>query len=212
MHKRIRVLLVDDHAIVRNGVRAMLEPAGDIDVVDEVETAHDALRAVKEKQFDVALVDIALPDRSGLELLKRLHAEQPRLAILILSMYAEEIYAVRALRGGASGYLAKNCASSTLIAAVRQAASGRKYISAALKEKLVDLAVGVERAPHDGLTDRELEVLKRLAAGDSVAMIAKAMHLSPSTITTYRTRIIEKTGLSDNAKLTRYALEHGLLV
>lgn len=212
MHKKIRILLVDDHAIVRNGVRMMLAPADDIEVADEVETAQDALRVVKEQDFDVALVDIALPDKSGLDLLRLMRSMRPRLAVLILSMYSEEIYAVRALRNGAAGYLAKNCASATLIEAVRQVAAGRRYISPALKEKLVELATGTDDTQHASLTDRELEVLKRLASGESLVSIANAMHLSPSTITTYRARIMEKTGLTDNAKLTRYALEHGLLV
>ncbi len=211
MGNNINVLLVDDHAVVRNGVRLMLGTADDIDVGGEAETAHDALRLVRERDFDVALVDIALPGKSGLELLKQLRAEQPKLAVVILSMYSEEVYAVRALKHGAAGYLNKNSSAAALVMAVRKAAAGGKHVSRALAEKLVNMLGGASKMPHESLSDRELDVLKLLAAGESLVKIAERLHLSASTVTTYRARILQKTSMKSNVELARYALESGLL-
>lgn len=202
---------MDDHAIVRNGVRLMLETEEDIQVAGQAETAQQAMLMIREMEFDVALVDIALPGKNGLELLKMLRAEMPKLAVLMLSTYSEEVYAVRAIKHGAAGYLTKNCATEILVAAVRAAADGGKYISAALGEKLANLLNGHMKSSHDALSDRELEVLKLIATGESLINIAKILHLSPHTVTTYRTRILKKTGVSGNAKLALYALENGLL-
>jgi DNA-binding NarL/FixJ family response regulator len=207
----IRVLLVDDHLIVRNGVRLMLGTVDDIVIAGEAETARDALLVAEKEDFDVAIVDIALPDRSGLDLLKLLKTRNPKLAVLVMSMYAEEIYAVRALRAGAAGYLTKNCPASTVVAAVRKAADGGKHISPAQVEKIADMLSGDDRPPHESLSDRELEVLKQIAAGATLARIAEMLHLSPNTVTTYRSRILEKMGLSSNVDLARYAFENGLL-
>ena len=208
---RIRVLLVDDHSIVRNGVRRMLETAGEIDVTGEAETAQDAMRLVREKDFDVALIDIGLPDKTGLQLLKLIREEKPKLAVLMLSMHSVEAYALRAIKQGAAGYLTKDISAVTLVTAVRNAAAGGKHISPELAEKLVN-AIGMgDAAPHEALSDRELEVLKLLASGERLVRIAELLHLSPSTVTTYRARILEKTGMDSNAKLARYALENGLL-
>lgn len=212
MPNNIRVLLVDDHAVVRNGVRLMLDTAGDINVTAEAETANDALRMVREQEFDVAVVDIALPGKSGLELLKQLRAEQPRLAVLILSMYSEEVYAVRALKHGAAGYLDKNCSASALVVAVRKAASGGKHVSRSLAEKLVTMIGNGSKMSHEALSDRELDVLKLLATGVSLVKIAETLHLSASTVTTYRARILQKTGMKSNVELARYAMESGLLI
>ncbi len=213
-NKTIRVLLVDDHAIVRNGVRLMLGEVSDIRVQGEAATAQQALQLVREQDFDVALVDIAMPDKNGLDLLKLLRAEKPKLAVLILSTYSEEIYAMRALKLGAAGYLTKDSPAEALITAVRKAASGRKHVSTALMEKLADMVGGTTAtaASHEALSNRELEVLKRIAAGESLVKIAETLHLSPHTVTTYRTRIMEKMGISSNAELTRYAVENGLLM
>lgn len=209
--KKIRVLLVDDHAMVRSGVRLMLETEPDIRVIAQAETAHQALLLARENDFDVALVDIALPGKNGLELLKMLRVEKPKLAVLMLSTYAEDVYAVRAIRHGAAGYLTKNSSTETLVAAVRTAAAGRKHISAGLGERLANLMLGNAVASHESLSDRELEVLKLIATGESLVNIGKTLHLSPSTVTTYRTRILEKTNAHGNAKLAIYALENGLL-
>ena len=208
---KIRVLLVDDHSIVRNGVRRMLETVSDIAVTGEAETAQDAMRLVREKDFDVALIDIGLPDKSGLQLLKLVRAERPKLAVLMLSMHSVEAYALRAIKLGAVGYLTKDISAVTLVAAVRNAAAGGKHISPELAEKLVNAIGRGDAAPHEALSDRELEVLKLLASGERLVRIAEKLHLSPSTVTTYRARILEKTGMDSNAKLARYALENGLL-
>jgi len=190
----------------------MLSSASEIHVIDEAGTAQDALRLVREQNFDVALVDIALPGKNGLDLLKSLKVTQPKLAVLILSTYSEEIYAIRALKLGAAGYLTKDSPAVTLIAAVRKAAAGGKYVSPALVEKFASMMGGKPTASHESLSNRELEVLKLLAKGESLIGIAEALHLSPKTVTTYRTRILEKMELSSNAELARYAIENGLLV
>jgi DNA-binding NarL/FixJ family response regulator len=158
----IRVLLVDDHAIARNGVRLMLGTAADIYVAAEADDAQQAQQLVRQHDFDVALLDITMPGRSGLELLKLLRAAHPRMAVLMLSNFAEDIYAVRALKLGAAGYLNKDCSTDMLVAAVRKAAAGGKHISTALGDRLASLLGG---AGHDGLSNRELEVFKLIAAG-----------------------------------------------
>ncbi|RJG03994.1 response regulator transcription factor [Noviherbaspirillum sedimenti] len=211
-NKMIRVLLVDDHTVARNGVRLMLSEAQDIEVKYEAESAEEAIRLVREHEFDVALLDIALPGKNGLDLLKLLHIEHPKLAVLILSMYSEEVYALRALKLGAAGYLTKSNPAATMVAAVRKAAAGGKYISPSLVEKLADMLGNESRMPHETLSDRELEILKLIAAGESLVKIGLTLHLSPKTITTYRTRILEKLDLSTNAELARYARANGLLM
>jgi DNA-binding NarL/FixJ family response regulator len=207
----IKVLLVDDHTVVRNGVRLMLSSASEIRVTGEAETAQDALRLAREQNFDVALVDIALPGKNGLELLKSLRVAQPKLAVLILSTYSEEIYAIRALKLGAAGYLTKDSPTATLVAAVRKAAAGGKYVSPSLTEKFATMIGSHDTGSHEGLSNRELEVMKLLAKGESLVAIGEILHLSPKTVTTYRARILEKMGLSSNAELARYAIENGLL-
>ena len=199
MSKKIRVLLVDDHAIVRNGVRLMLGEADDISVEGEADSARHALQLIRAQEFDVALLDIAMPDKNGLDLLKQLRAEQPKLSVLILSTYSEEIYAMRAFKLGAAGYLTKDSPTSSLINAVRKAAAGGKHVSPAMMEKLVSAIGGGAVGSHDTLSNRELEVLKLIASGESLVKIADALHLSPHTVTTYRARILEKMGLSSNA-------------
>ena len=212
MNKKTRVLLVDDHTVARNGVRLMLNTVDDIEIVAEAENAQEALQLMRQQEFDVALVDIAMPGKNGLDLLKQIHGEKPKLAILILSMYAEEAYAIRAFKHGASGYLTKDSSVGTLVAAVRKVASGGKYVSPTMVEKLASVVAGKSHHSHEKLSDRELEVLKLLAAGESLIKIAETLHISPNTVTTYRARILEKTGMKSNAELARYALENGLLV
>ncbi|MGZ3253125.1 MAG: response regulator [Burkholderiaceae bacterium] len=207
----IKVLLVDDHAIARNGVRLMLSSAIDISVNGEAGNAQEAMQLVRDQEFDVAVVDITMPGKNGLDLLKSLRIDKPKLAVLILSTYSEEIYAVRALKLGAAGYLTKDTSSADLITAVRKAATGGKYVGPALMEKLASMIGGAVRSTHEALSNRELEVLKLIAAGESLVRIAETLHLSPNTVTTYRTRILEKMGMASNAELTRYALENGLI-
>lgn len=211
-NEKIRVLIVDDHIIARNGVRLMLSTADDIEVVGEAETAEAAMQLVQSERLDVALLDIALPDKSGLELLKAIRAVKPRLAVLMLSMYAEQVYAVRALKLGAAGYLTKNTPAGTIAEAVRKAAAGGHHVSSTLTEKLASMISRGSEEAHETLSHRELEVLKLLAAGESLVRIAEMLHLSPSTVTTYRSRILTKTGTRSNVELTRYALETGILV
>ncbi|MGF6267270.1 DNA-binding NarL/FixJ family response regulator [Paraburkholderia youngii] len=207
----IRVLLVDDHTVVRNGVRLMLSSATDIEVTGEAANAAEAMHALDNQHYDVALVDIALPGKNGLDLLKTLRVQRPKLAVLILSTYSEDIYAMRALKLGAAGYLTKDSSAAMLVEAVRKASNGTKYVSPTLAQKFATMLGGKTGSTHEALSNRELEVLKLLARGKSLVEIGERLHLSPKTVTTYRARILEKMGLGNNAELTRYALENGLL-
>jgi len=208
---RTRVLLVDDHVVVRDGLRTMLGGAEDIEIAAEAASAEDALALARRDAFDVAIVDIALPGRDGLELLKWLRGECPRLQVLVMSMYSEDLYAIRALKYGAAGYLTKNAPASVVVAAVRKVAKGGKWVDPGLAEKLAITLSGAHPTTHDALSNRELEVLRLIASGRSLTQIAEALRLSPKTVTTYRARILEKTGARSNPELTRYALEHGIL-
>jgi DNA-binding NarL/FixJ family response regulator len=207
----IRVLLVDDHAIARNGVRLMLGTANDIRVAGEAGDAQQALKLLAAESFDVAVVDIDMPGKNGLDLLRTLRSEWPRMAVLMLSTYSEEIYAVRALKLGASGYLTKDVDAALLVDAVRKAAAGGKHVSAAVVDKLASLLGGGGGGDHEQLSNRELEVLKLIAAGESLVRIGDILHLAPNTVTTYRSRVLTKMGMSSNADLTRYALENKLI-
>jgi DNA-binding NarL/FixJ family response regulator len=208
---KIRILLVDDHGVVRSGIRLMLGTAQDIEVAGEAATAQDALQFVNEHHVDVVLVDINLPDKSGLDLIKRLRTLKPNIAAVVLTAYPEETYALRAFKQGAAGYLNKSSSTDVIIAAVRKAAAGGKYITPETMERFAGMISGDKLGSHEALSDRELEVLKRLAEGESLVRIAGQLHLSPSTVTTYRARVLEKMGMKSNAELTRYAIEHGLL-
>lgn len=208
------ILIVDDHAIVRKGVRLMLADAPGVRVAGEADSTQQALALADERHFDVALVDIALPDRNGLELLRLLRLKYPRIAVLMLSTYSEDIYAMRAIRLGAAGYLTKDVPEETLVAAIRKAAAGGRYLSPLLVDRLVG-KLGDVSSPspaHESLSNRELQVLRLIASGASLVSIAGQLHLSPNTVTTYRTRILDKMQLKSNADLTRYAIESGLLM
>jgi DNA-binding NarL/FixJ family response regulator len=208
---KVKVLLVDDHAVVRNGIRLMLDTVDDIEVAGEAGTAHDALLATRAQHYDVILVDINLPDKCGLDLIERLRTQGAKTAVVVLSAYPEEMYALRAFKKGAAAYLNKRSSADEIIAAVRKAAAGGKYVSPEVMERFAGMIGGQTIRGHDELSDRELEVLKHLAAGESLVRIGERLHLSPSTVTTYRARLLEKMGMKSNAELTRYALEHGLL-
>lgn len=207
---KVRLLLVDDHDVVRNGVRAMLSAATDIEVTQEASSVPEAMRLAQDHVFDVALVDISLPGKNGLELIKFLRAETPRVAILVFSIYSEKVYALRALKLGVAGYLTKNVPATTLIAAIRKVAQGGKFLTPEIAEKIADSIGGHGLAPVDLLTNRELEVLRLIAAGESTTDIAKLMHISSHTVATYRTRILEKTGLRNDRELYRYTFENSL--
>ena len=209
--KKIKVLLVDDHSIVRNGIRMMIDTADDIEVTGEAASAIEALSIMQQKSFDIALLDIELPDSSGLDLLKILRKKYPKLIILMLSIYSEEIYATRALKYGASGYMSKDCSIETLVMAIRKAAAGGRYVSPELSEAFATSIGSKKISSHTDLSDRELEVLKQLAKGTSLVNIATKLHLSSNTVTTYRGRVLDKLGLKSNAALTHYAIENKLM-
>lgn len=207
----MRLLLVDDHAVVRRGVRAILEDniAG-VDV-HEAGNGDEALAALTHN-FDAVVLDLAMPGRDGLDLLAEIKHRHPTLPVLVMSLHSEEQFAVRALRAGAAGYLTKSTAPEQLVAAVTKVLRGSRYISESLAQRLAaGLAAPVPATPHERLSDRELDVMRGLASGRSVSEIAAQMHLSVKTVSTYRTRLLEKMGMSTNAELTRYALEAGLV-
>jgi DNA-binding NarL/FixJ family response regulator len=208
----LRILIVDDHAIVREGLKRMLEATAPRWKVDATANGQEALEQMRQAEYDVAIVDISMPGMSGLDLLRHIRAEFPAVRVLMLSMYAEEQYAVRAFKAGATGYLTKDSATRELVAAVRKLVSGGVYVSANLAERLVlSLNSPAEDPRHAHLTDRELEVLRRLAAGNRPAEIAQALHISAKTVSTHKTRILERLQLPNTAALIRYALEHDLV-
>ncbi len=207
----IRVLIVDDHAVVRRGLREIVAEAPEMAVADEAASGAEALRLVRDADYDVVLLDLALPDLNGLDVLRQIRAERPAVRVLILSVHPEEQYAVRALRSGAAGYLTKDSAPGELVEAIRQAAAGSRYVSRPLAERLAALLAG--EAPPDplaALSDREFQVLRMLGAGRTVGEIAAALSLSDKTISTYRGRLLLKLRLSTTAELIRYAIEHDL--
>jgi len=206
----IRVLLADDHQIVRDGLRRILAGQADLEVAGEAANGDEALALVRAHDYDVAVLDLSMPGLSGLDLVKRLKLEKPKLRLLVLSMHGEQQYAVRALKAGASGYLTKDSASAQLIGALRKIAAGGVHISEAAAAGLVSAASG-DGPPHARLSDREFEVLKLLAGGASPTDIARQLHLSVKTVSTHKTRLLEKLGLGGTAELVRYALEHKLL-
>ena len=207
----IRVLVADDHTIVREGLKQILAKSGDLVVAGEAANGNDVLRMVREQEWDVLVTDMSMPGRNGLELIKLVKAARPKLPVLVLSMYGEEQFAVRAIRAGASGYLNKESASDQLVAAIRKIASAGMYVSGAVAEALLrNVRDGERKAPHEQLSDRELQVLQLIAAGRSVTQIAETLNLSPKTVSTHKARILEKMHMTNQAELIRYAIEHGL--
>ena len=205
-----RVLLVDDHVVVRKGIRLILEDRfGDIQI-SEASSGDEALAALGEP-YDAVILDLSMPGRSGIELLVEIKHRFPALPVLIMSLYAEEQFAVRALRAGASGYLTKSAAPEQLAAAFERILHGGRYISEAVAERLAVGASGTPGAPHERLSDREFEVMRGIASGETVSEIAARMHLSVKTVSTYRARLLEKMGMENNAELTRYAIQNGLV-
>ena len=208
----IRVLIADDHPLLRSGLIHILQQEPDFCPPGEAENSDQAIERIKEKPWDVVVLDIAMPGRSGLETLSDIRRLRPRLPVLIMSMHSEEQFAVRAIRGGASGYINKNEAVPELVRAIRRILSGRKYVSAALAEVLAKaVESGGDRPVHEALSDREYHVVCRIAAGRSVSEIAEETSLSVKTISTYRTRALEKMSMRTNAELTRYAIRNGLV-
>ncbi|MGH8635447.1 MAG: response regulator [Burkholderiales bacterium] len=208
----IRVLLADDHAIVRAGLKEILADTGDITVTGEATNGQEVMARVRGQDYDVAVLDMSMPGRNGIELIKQVKSEKPKLRILVLTMHSEEQYAVRALKAGASGFLTKDSAAEALVAAIRRIAAGGAYVSPETAERLaLDAAPRAEAAPHTRLSDREFQVFQKVAAGRSVTEIAHELSLSVKTVSTHKTRILQKMGLANQAELIRYALEHKLL-
>jgi DNA-binding NarL/FixJ family response regulator len=206
------VLVADDHAVVRRGVVQILDEAPDLVVAGEASTGREVLHKVQEEDYDVLLLDIAMPEGSGLEVLHQLRTLKPELCILILSMYPERQYAMRALKAGASGYLTKESAPDELVSAVRRVAHGGRYITQSLAEELAAGLVGeMTEAPAQSLSDREYQVMRLLAIGKTVSEIADELALSAKTVSTYRARILDKLNLRNTAEIIRYAFEHGLV-
>lgn len=209
----IRVLVVDDHTLIRKGMKQILEDTGDMQVSGEAETGMQAIKMARKGGHDLMLLDITLPDRNGIDVLKQLRVECPSLPILILSMHPEDQYAVRAIRAGAAGYLNKQSAPSQLVTAIRQVASGKKYISSILAEQLAnDLAKDQQQeASHHILSNREYQTLCLMASGKSLSEMADIMSLSAKTVSVYRARMLEKMKLKNNAEAVRYAINNHLI-
>jgi two-component system, NarL family, invasion response regulator UvrY len=208
----IRVLIVDDHPVVRKGLLQILAQEPDIAVAVEAETAAKMLDLVREEQWDIVVLDITLPDRSGLEALKDLKAMRPALPVLILSMHPEDQYAMRVLKAGAAGYMNKDSASEELVNAVRKVVGGGRYVSPSMAEKLAAvIGSDYQRPAHESLSDREFQVMCMLASGKRLKEVAEELNLSAKTVSTYRARVLEKMGMENNTELTYYAVKNGLI-
>lgn len=209
----IKVLIADDHAIVRSGLKQILdETSGEIQVQGEAANGREVLEKIHAQDWDVLVLDITMPGRSGLDILKDIRQLKPKLPILILSMHAEEQFATRMLKAGASGYLNKESAPEELVKAIRKVYAGGKYVSPAQAERMVtELTSDTGKAPHELLSDREYEILCLIASGKTATQIAKQLCLSVKTVSTYRTRILDKMKLETNAQLTHYAIKSGLV-
>ncbi len=207
-----RIAIADDHAVVRRGVRQLISEAEGLTVVGEAASADELLTLLRSRPVDVLVLDLSLGIRSGIDVLKQVKSEFPRLAVVILSMHAEDLFAVRALRAGASGYVEKEGTPEALLVAIRRVAGGGTYVSAAIAEKIAaDLGRGgADVLPHERLSDREFEVFRLLGSGMSATEIAHTLNLSVKTVSTHRTRIMAKTGLGNNADIVEYVIAHGL--
>jgi two-component system invasion response regulator UvrY len=208
----MRVLIADDHAILRNGLKEILARELPDAECGEAKNAQEVFAQLQSRNWDLVILDLTMPGRSGLEVLGDLKKGEPKLPVLVLSMHPEDQYGRRVLKAGASGYMNKECAPEELIKAIRKVLSGGRYVSPALAEKLAfDLGEGTARTPHEKLSDREMEVLRLIASGRTVSQIADDLHLSVATVSTYRARLLEKMGMATNAELMRYALQNRLI-
>lgn len=211
-NKTIRVLIADDHAIVREGLKQILADTRNIVVAGHAENGLDAIRLARENACDVLLLDISMPDRNGIDVLKQVKKESPQIAVLMLSMHREDQYAIRALKAGAAGYLNKQSAPAELVNAILQVATGSKYISAALAQELANQINDDHQTPlHETLSDREYQTLTMIASGKTVSDIAEELTLSVKTISMYRSRLLQKMKLRHNAELTHYAIKNRLV-
>lgn len=208
----IRILIADDHAIVRGGLKQLLSEQTDILVAGEAENGLEALAQIREQSFDVVMMDMSMPGRSGIELIKQVKAEKPKLAILVLSMHKEEQYAVRALKAGARGYLTKESAPEQLVAAIRKVAGGGVFISAGVAERLaLELGGNHDTTPHTQLSDREFQIFRMIVSGITIGNIADDLSLSVKTVSTHKTRILQKMQMTSSAELIYYAIRHQLV-
>lgn len=208
----MNILIADDHPVVRQGLRQMLASETDLNVVGEARNGHEVVEISKRVEWDVAVLDYNMPGRTGLELVKELKQRHPGRPVLILSMYPEERYALRALKAGAAGYITKESASGELVNAIRKVAKGGRYVSASLGERLAqELAGDSERPVHERLSDREYQIMWMIASGKTVGDVAEQLFLSPNTVSTYRARILRKMNMKSNAELMHYAIAHHLV-
>lgn len=209
---RVRILIVDDHAIVRKGLIQLILEEYPRAQIGEADNAEDLMKKVISNEWDVVICDLHMPGRSGLDALKQIKQADPKLPVLIMSMYPEEQYGVRVIKAGASGYLSKGSIHDLLIKAIQTVLSGKKFITLSVAEKLADVFyTGAEQPMHESLSDREFEVFKLLAAGEKISEIAHRLSLSATTVSTYRSRILEKMKMRSNTDLARYAFEKGLI-
>jgi DNA-binding NarL/FixJ family response regulator len=208
----IRIVLADDHTIVREGLKQLLVAADGLEIVGEARDGHEVVKAVRDLDFDLLLLDMSMPGKSGIELIKQVRAEKPKLRILILSMHEERQYAIRAIRAGASGYLTKESASRQLVEAIRKVAGGGAFISAEVAEQLALGAMpGAQGMPHEALSDREFQVFRMIAEGKSVTDIAERLHLSVKTVSAHKANLLQKMNMTGTAELIRYAFTHRLV-
>jgi two-component system invasion response regulator UvrY len=208
----INILVVDDHALIRKGLKMLLEESPDFEVKGEAETGTQAIKMVREQHFDLVLLDISLPDKHGMDILKQLKSEQPDIKVIVLSMYPEDQYGVRALKAGAVGYINKQSAPEKLVGAVQQVISGKKYISETLAEQLLSNLIGDSQdLLHQSLSNREYQTLCLMSSGNSLTEISEIMMLSPKTVSVYRARMLEKMNFKNNAEAVHYAIAHHLV-
>lgn len=208
----INVLVVDDHALIRKGMKQILDDTCDIRITGEAESGLQAIKMVRENKYDLVLLDITLPDKYGIDVLRQLKLQCPGLPVLILSMHPDDQYAMRSIRAGASGYMNKQSAPSQLVTAIRHVASGRKYISSELAEQLAnEMTNENQEVTHKILSNREYQTLCLMAAGKSLSEMADIMSLSAKTVSVYRARMLEKMKLKNNAEAVRYAIDHHLI-
>ncbi|MBE2217877.1 MAG: response regulator transcription factor [Ignavibacteria bacterium] len=210
--KIVRIVIADDHAFLREGIKKTIQDEMDMKIVGEASNANDALDIIRELNPDVVIMDISMPGKSGLDVLKDLKSLKRKTRILILSMHPEDRFAIRALKAGASGYLTKESAPDELVKAIRTVLTGRKYVSKALAEKLVDiLSEDSDKMPHEQLSDREYEVFIKISSGKKAIEIAAELSISIHTVNTYRARILEKLSMNSNVELTQYAMHNNLI-
>ena len=208
----IRILIADDHTLMREGLKQILATAGDMLVAGEASDGFQTLARVREGEWELLLLDMSMPCRSGIELIKQIKSEKPKLPILVLSMHKEDEYAVRSIRAGASGYVCKDSASQQLLSAIRSVAKGGRFISADVATDLAfNLILRDDRAPHTSLSDREFLIFRKIANGETINDIALQLNLSAKTVSTYKTRVFQKMQMTSVAELIRYGLKHGLL-